>query len=382
MAEKKSQGKNTIFNLLIIVSITTCLKSNKNTVEYEIDIEEHDRTCGAHLISWVDGSETEYMLGYTVEMKRACNEHKHKSFYLIYPEGKKFKIFRDNKKFYHEELDLNCTTCSDCEMRLIYGELGLRIKCVDDKVVRMCFVSLVRYDVDKNDQDVHLRVGNGPNSCIIVGANLSNYTHKTNNMEVGLPEHIEVPIIAIPKHVVRKTLSLTAKSSDATKQERQIMQDKSTSLEKKRKICEKNVKFENFTDYNDLEWSFESRRFIDGHADDDFLFCKTELVATTVVEDEKSFINALKPMKSLTTFGDSLQLIDIVQKIDEKSLKYRKNTNPKVIIISGIVLFLLFLMGLAARTACRKPQKKQLKIEIPKKSVSTAGTNNTGQSAL
>ncbi|KAI3378937.1 hypothetical protein SNEBB_010591 [Seison nebaliae] len=193
---------------------------------------------------------------------------------------------------------------------------------------------------------------------------------------------LNVTKVEIPRKVVRKTLKLTAKTSDATEEEKHIMQDESTSLEKKIKICEKRVKFENFTDYNDLQWGFESRKFVDGHADDDFLFCEAELVATTTVEDEKSFLNALKPMQSLTTFGDSLQLVDILEKIDDSSFTNKSGKRAKSLIISGVILFILFLMALAARTACRKPQMKQLKAEkhfVPRKTISTAGTNDTAQ---
>ncbi|KAI3378936.1 hypothetical protein SNEBB_010590 [Seison nebaliae] len=140
MPGKESYGINIFLNLFLIISITTCVQFTKKA-EYEIDIEKHDRECGKFMYHWISGNKKEGPpFGFTVPMKRVCSKHKHKSVYLIYPENKKFKILRNNKKFYYEQLDLNCTTCSDCQMRVFYRELGLQVKCVDNKIVMMCLV--------------------------------------------------------------------------------------------------------------------------------------------------------------------------------------------------------------------------------------------------
>ncbi|KAI3384902.1 hypothetical protein SNEBB_005542 [Seison nebaliae] len=139
------------------------------------------------------------------------------------------------------------------------------------------------------------------------------------------------------------------------------MREKTTSLETKKEICRRRMKFKNFKDEHELQWHLETTKFINGSADDKYLFCETELLATTTVEDEETFELALTPIKHYRGLSDSVELLDVHDVVIESTIDREKSSNMKIYVIAGVILFLLLLFAMAARIVCRPVQPKALR---------------------
>ncbi|KAI3380562.1 hypothetical protein SNEBB_009198, partial [Seison nebaliae] len=125
---------------------------------------------------------------------------------------------------------------------------------------------------------------------------------------------------------VKKTLNLTASSSDITDEEQAVMKSSTTTLSEKIKMCEEKMKekFNNYEDSQSIEWKIDGVNFVHSMLVDARLICQAELNTTAEV-DEKEYNEMLEKPTEFEGFDKSIDISNLKQKITTKNpFKYRK----------------------------------------------------------
>ncbi|KAI3378210.1 hypothetical protein SNEBB_008344 [Seison nebaliae] len=129
---------------------------------------------------------------------------------------------------------------------------------------------------------------------------------------------------------IKKSLTLTASSSEISDKERDTMKSSTATLAEKIEICEKRMrsKFKNFEDSQHIQWQVDGINFVDGRIDNAQLICQAELNTSAKVNEEE-YKEMLEKPAEFEGFDESISLIELEQKIITKD-PFKNKMNKKL----------------------------------------------------
>ncbi|KAI3384782.1 hypothetical protein SNEBB_004793 [Seison nebaliae] len=332
--------------------------------------------------------------GFHFDMIHACTDRwaKERSFIFQYPDNKIFQVVNEdimtgkvqsnidiilprtgiklpNKGTMKE---VGCHNCRKCYIWLYADGFFISLRCLDRRIQSTCVTintakqrpkAIKEYDKSRVKRKTIVLCNEG--TSFISYVEPENITVTVTSPTMRTTALLRRRIRKIEKQKIRKRIFFIAKTSKVENIKKDFMRRGSTSLLRKKQICQNKMEFNNFTDINDFKWHVESTKFINGSADDKYILCEVELSTSIIVEDEESLKLALQPTTTFVGFKDSIELTNISEKLYGMTNNKQSFTALKTIITVSVILFIVLIILIVVRVKYRTPKKKiTLKLSI------------------